>query len=394
MSEWGTVRLEEISADEKSSISKPYGSAYTKNDYVANGVPLVRGVNLGAGRFHDDDFVFITQAKADSLPGANLAPGDLVITHRGTIGQVSMIPRSPRYDRYVLSTSQVKARLNPSKAVPEFYYYWLTSPSGQREILQHVSTVGVPGLVQPVATVKSFKVPHPPLDEQRGVVALLGALDDKIAVNERIVDTAQGLMLAHLEGATSLEATEVPLSDVALFHNKKRVPLSSRERSEIPGPYPYYGAAGVVDHVKDFLFSGPHVLVGEDGTVATDDGRPVVQYVWGDFWVNNHAHVLTGTRISTELLAVTLRIPNVTSLVTGAVQPKLNMRNLQQLRLRIPSEAALHRLEALVDPLWETVRFRQDENRALTALRDTLIPQLMSGRLRVKDAEKIVEDAT
>ncbi|MEU7383248.1 restriction endonuclease subunit S [Streptomyces sp. NPDC042207] len=394
MSEWVTVRLEEIAANEKSSISKPYGSAYTKNDYVTDGVPLVRGVNLGTGRFHDDDFVFITQEKADSLPGANLAPGDLVITHRGTIGQVSMIPRSPRYDRYVLSTSQVKARLDSDKALPEFYYYWLTSPSGQREILQHVSTVGVPGLVQPVATVKSFKVPQPPLSEQRDVVALLGVLDDKIAMNERIANAAQSLMLAYLEDATFREAVEVPLSDVALFHNKKRVPLSSRERSEIPGPYPYYGAAGVVDHVKDFLFSGPHVLVGEDGTVVKDDGRPVVQYVWGDFWVNNHAHVLTGTRISTELLAVALRIPSVTSLVTGAVQPKLNMRNLQQLRLRLPREEDLRHLETLVAPLWKAVRLRKDECRTLAALRDTLLPQLMSGRLRVKDAEKIVEDAT
>lgn len=241
---------------------------------------------------------------------------------------------------------------------------------------------------------KAFHVCIPSRAEQERVVAVLGALDDKIAINERIAATVQSLMLAQLEGATSREVAEVPLSDVALFHNKKRVPLSSRERSEISGPYPYYGAAGIIDYVKDFLFSGPHVLVGEDGTVATDDGHPVVQYVWGDFWVNNHAHVLTGTRISTELLAVALRIPNVTPLVTGAVQPKLNMRNLQQLRLRIPPEATLHHLEALVDPLWEAVRFRQDENRALTALRDTLLPQLMSGRLRVKDAEKIVEDAT
>src|SRR5258708_19137368 len=122
MREWPITRFERLAADEKSSFSKPYGSAYTADDYVPGGVPLVRGVNLGNGIFHDEDFVFITEEKANKLPGANLAPGDLVITHRGAIGQVSMIPRSPRYPRYVLSTSQVKARLDNRWSVPEFYY--------------------------------------------------------------------------------------------------------------------------------------------------------------------------------------------------------------------------------------------------------------------------------
>ncbi|MBK3645122.1 restriction endonuclease subunit S [Streptomyces sp. MBT33] len=393
MAKWPIVRFEELAADEKSSFSKPYGSAYTKDDYVSDGVPLVRGVNLGNGIYHDDDYVFITEEKADKLPGANLAPGDLVITHRGTIGQASMIPRSPRYPRYVLSTSQVKARLDSSRAVPEFYCYWLLSPAGQHEILSHVSTVGVPGLVQPVASVKGFKVPHPSLREQKAIAEVLGALDDKIAVNKSIATTAQRLMQARYMRAIDEVSTPKPLGGMVDFHNRKRVPLSSRQRAEIPGPYPYYGAAGVVGYVRDFIFSGSHLLVGEDGSVITDERKPVTQYVWGDFWVNNHAHVLTGKGISTELLAVALQFTDVAALVTGAVQPKLNMRNLMRLEVPVPAGEQIAALDGEISEVTALVRRRSDESRTLAALRDTLLPQLMSGKLRVRDAEKIVEDA-
>src|SRR6266404_3950979 len=127
MSEWPIVRFEDLADSSKSAFSKPYGSAILKEDYVPSGVPVVRGVNLRNGIFLDDDFVFISDAKADQMPGANLTSGDLVFTHRGTIGQVSMIPRDRKHARYVLSTSHVKARLDPGRAMPEFYYYYFSS---------------------------------------------------------------------------------------------------------------------------------------------------------------------------------------------------------------------------------------------------------------------------
>ena len=82
------------------------------------------------------------------------------------------------------------------------------------------------------------------------------------------------------------------LGDVAVNFDSRRVPLSSREREQRRGPYPYYGATGIMDYVDDFLFEGLHVLIAEDGSVERDDGKPFVQLVDGRFWVNNHAHVL------------------------------------------------------------------------------------------------------
>jgi len=95
------------------------------------------------------------------------------------------------------------------------------------------------------------------------------------------------------------------LGEVAVNFDSRRVPLSSREREQRRGPYPYYGATGIMDYVDNFLFEGLHVLVAEDGSVERDDGRPFVQLVDGKFWVNNHAHVLraaTNTDTDTRFL--------------------------------------------------------------------------------------------
>ena len=152
---------------------------------------------------------------------------------------------------------------------------------------------------------------------------------------------------------------------------------------------PYYGAAGLLDHVDAALFDEPLVLVGEDGSVVRDDGSPVVQYIWGPAWVNNHAHVLTGNGISTETLRVSLMQANVSHLVTGAVQPKISMGNLKQLQLRMPTHVA--RLDSELQTLAVYERAVAAESFTLRQARDVLLPLLMSGKVRVRDAEKVVE---
>ena len=131
--------------------------------------------------------------------------------------------------------------------------------------------------------------------------------------------------------------SESTVGEVARFNNSLRKPVTASKRE--PGPYPYYGAAAIQDWVNDFLFEGLHVLVGEDGTVQTPEGRPLVQLVDGKFWVNNHAHVLVCDSDSdTRFLAYALSEVQVAPYVTGAAQPKLNMGNLKGIPIRWPSE--------------------------------------------------------
>ena len=391
MTRWCDLALEELAVSEPSAISKPYGSAFTKEDYRVDGIPVVRGVNLARGVFHDADFVYLAESLADRMPGAELHRGDLVVTHRGTVGQVSMIPRQSRYMRYVASTSHVKVRLDPKTAHPEFYYYWFLSAAGQYSILENASTVGVPGIAQPVSTVKRLRVPHPPLETQRAIAEVLGALDDKIAANAREVQLADDLAGTLFVAGLEVGSEERHLGDVATFHNRRRVPLSSVERGARPGVVPYFGAAGRLDYVDEALFDEHLLLVGEDGSVVQGDGRPVTQYIWGPSWVNNHAHVLTGDGITTELLRLAVRRCSVVSLVTGAVQPKISMGNLKTLQLELPTGGQCDLLAEQVDALAAVLRAKTDESRSLAATRDALLPLLMSGKVTVRDAESVVE---
>ncbi len=220
----------------------------------------------------------------------------------------------------------------------------------------------------------------PPIDEQRRIVCVLGALDDKIESNRRLAALLEEAATTLFGGA---DLGPAKVGDIAEFHNRRRVPLSAAQRAERAGDYPYYGATGIIDHLDSWLFSGTHVLVGEDGSVQDADGRPVVQYVWGQFWVNNHAHVLTFGEATPEVGYLALQRSSVSAHVTGAVQPKLSMGRLREVELRWPHDAA--GLGATLAPLFGNLRSLRDEAATLTMIRDGASAQDISGGIRVPD---------
>ncbi len=129
------------------------------------------------------------------------------------------------------------------------------------------------------------------------------------------------------------------LGDLAVIRDSERIPLSGMERAKRQGPFPYYGAAGVLDHVDDYLFEGVHVLVGEDGSVETEDGGPVVQLVDGQFWVNNHAHVIRAAAPEdTRFLYFALQRTKIRPYLSGSVQAKLTQAGLRRIRIPYPAE--------------------------------------------------------
>jgi len=138
----------------------PFGSDIKTDNFVSEGVPVIRGGNLTDG-FVDEDFVYLTEAKADQLSNANAFPGDLVITHRGTLGQVGLIPSRSRHRRYVVSQSQMLVRPNAELLPRHFLYLFLTSPAGQHELLANRSQTGVPAIARPTTSVKAIRVVVP-----------------------------------------------------------------------------------------------------------------------------------------------------------------------------------------------------------------------------------------
>lgn len=178
------------------------------------------------------------------------------------------------------------------------------------------------------------------------------------------------------------------VSEIIELHDSKRIPLLSREREKLDKIYPYYGATSVMDYVDRYLFDGIYLLLGEDGTVVNDKGFPVLQYVEGKFWVNNHSHVITGKKgFTVELLYLLLSLTNVKSIVTGAVQPKISQANLNKVPVLIPDADELESFNSIIQPFFAQIRNLRAENDRLATTRDTLLPKLMSGEIDVSNID-------
>lgn len=213
-----------------------------------------------------------------------------------------------------------------------------------------------------------------------------------VLVNENLLQQAQALYKDRFIDLRPFDGEMPPdwhlgtVSEIIELHDSKRIPLSSRERANLAKIYPYYGATSVMDYVDRYLFDGIYLLLGEDGTVVDSKGFPILQYVEGKFWVNNHAHIITGKNgFTVETLYLLFSLTNVQSIVTGAVQPKISQANLNKVPVIIPSEAELSDFDSIVQPIFAQIRNLHAESDRLSATRDTLLPRLMSGELDVSD---------
>ena len=295
------------------------------------------------------------------------------------------------------STEYIVFRAKEGTANKDYLYYLVCSPEVREPAIK--SMVGSSGR-QRVQTdvVKNLEIDVPPLVDQEKIGLFLKSFDDKIALNDKInknlLEQVTALYkhrfieLQPFNGTMPDDWHLGTVSEITELHDSKRIPLSSRERADLAKIYPYYGATSVMDYVDRYLFDGIYLLLGEDGTVVDSKGFPILQYVEGKFWVNNHAHIITGRNgFSVELLYLLFSLTSVQSIVTGAVQPKISQANLNKVPVIIPSEAELKAFDATIQPIFTQIRNLRAENDRLATTRDTLLPKLMSGELDVSDID-------
>ena len=354
---WSEVTLGDV-CTKIGSGATPRGG---KDVYLEEGgYTLIRSQNVHNASFHRGGLVFIGEVHANELQHVEVFEDDVLLNITGDsvarVCQVAPDVLPARVNQHVAII-----RPNPADLDPSYLRYYLTSPKMQTLLLSWAGSGGTRNALTK-AMIESLEIPLPSLPEQWAIAHVLGTLDDKIELNRRINRTLEemaraifqdwfvdfGPTRAKMEGQepyfpaelwdlfpdelVDSELGEIPegwevgeLGEIIEILDRIRIPLNSRQRSQRQGPYPYYGAAGIMDYVDDFLFDGVFVLTGEDGSVIDNDGYPVVQYVWGQFWVNNHAHVMKGKNgVSDEYLYLLLKGQNIGAFVTGAVQPKLS----------------------------------------------------------------------
>ena len=272
--------------------------------------------------------------------------------------------------------------IDESVLLPEYLMMWFTRSEFDREAC-FLAVGGVRGSLE-WEDFLNMQLPIPSPEKQKELIEEYEAIENRIQLNKKLCatleQTAQTIYKHWFEdfefpdengkpykssGGEMVECEElgkeIPrgwrlgnLGEICKNFDSKRIPLSSFERKDLEKIYPYYGASSILDFVDKYIFDGTYVLVGEDGTVMTENGTPILQYVVGKFWVNNHAHVLKATNNFTEeSLFLFLKNKNITNKVTGAVQLKINQANLLSINIIIPQKNVIIQFNESMKTIFE-----------------------------------------
>ena len=340
----------------------------------------------------------LVNSNVDEQERCSIMKGDIFLTRTSeTLNELGMSSVALRdYPEATFNGFTKRLRPKGKQIYPLYVAYYMRSPYFRANINSMASMTTRASLNNDILSRLPIQVPT--YGEQEKIGDILYSFDKKIKLNHRINENlfqqAQALYkgrfidMMPFDGSMPEDWHCGTVSEIIELHDSKRIPLSSRERANLAKIYPYYGATSVMDYVDRYLFDGIYLLLGEDGTVVDSKGFPILQYVEGKFWVNNHAHIITGKNgFSVELLYLLFSLTSVQSIVTGAVQPKISQANLNKVPVIIPSGGELKAFDATIQSLFAQIRNLRAENNRLVATRDTLLPKLMSGELDVSDID-------
>lgn len=312
-----------------------------EKDMVSDGIPFINAGDLRNGRVNLSSSNKITREKYSQLGGAKLQLGDIVYCLRGTLGKNAFIDN---FDEGTVASSLVALR--PKNIDGKYLFHILNSDIELRQ-----RTVCNEGAAQPNLSAKSlggFDIPIPKIVEQEAIGTFFSHLDNLITLHQRKLEKTKALKAAFLSEMFPVQGERVPkrrfagftgaweqrkLCEVVDFLDEQRKPLESGLRES--GPYPYYGASGIIDYVKDYLFNEELILLSEDGANIIDRNYRVCFLASGKYWVNNHAHVLKSKEnYCNGFICEALEQLDYVQYNTGTAQPKLNQevcRNIDML---------------------------------------------------------------
>jgi len=398
---WKETRLGEV-ADVQN------GYAFKSVEFSTLGVPIIKIKNIASGNITLDDLDYYS-LNIENLKQFYIRKNDILVSMTGShISQLSSaVGKVTKYNLNQLSLlNQRVGKIYPKEGLSDNSFLWflLSQPDVQFFWGNKAGGSANQANISP-DIIKSYRFLLPPLPEQRSIAAVLSSLDDKIELlreqNKTLEATAQAIFKEwfvkfNFPNATGImidsELGAIPegwrvgkLGEMVEIFDSKRVPLASDVRAKRKGKFPYYGATSIMDYIDGYLFDGTYLLLAEDGSVMDDNGFPVMQYVWGQFWVSNHSHVLQGRNgFSTEVLYVILKKTNIIGIVNGAVQLKINQSNLLNFEILIPTIDILKIFDSMLQPMFNKLKNIDYQIQTLSSIRDAILPKLMKGEVRVQ----------
>lgn len=374
----------------------PFGSNIKVDCFVDTGIPVLNGSNLDGFALSEKEFRYVTPEKADSLKRANASRGDIIITHRGTLGQIVYIPETSNFDRYVISQSQFRVKCN-EKILPEYMVYYFHTNIGQHKLLSNASQVGVPALARPSSTFQQIEIEIPDIDTQKRVVAIINALQKKIDCNNKINDNLQQQAATLFDSYYDHADKEACFTDIIqilgggtpktgnpLFWNGD-VPFFTPK--DVGNPYTLITEKTITEdglaHCNSRLYPINTVFVTARGTVGKV-GMPGVPMA-----MNQSCYALIGKDIH-QLLVYFYTLKTIDRLkhkASGAVFDAITTKDFEAESIFILSDADSKAFLSIAEPIYQTLLSNSIENQRLAAMRDTLLPKLMSGEIDVSDIQ-------
>ena len=334
---------------------------------------------------------YVTNEGKVAVRGAILPKGSICVSCIGNIGYLGITTEE------CITNQQINSIIVNEKNDIDFVFYLLKNLWKYFKNYEGQSTaLSILNKTQ----FSKIKIQIPNIEIQKKIANILKSLDNKIELNNKInnnlFEQAKALFKNWFIDYEPFSADNTmpetwrmgTVGEIIELHDSKRIPLSGSERDKMEKIYPYYGATSLMDYVDNYLFDGIYLLLGEDGTVVDDKGFPILQYIDGKFWVNNHAHILTGKLgYSVEELYLLFSLTNIKSIVTGAVQQKVSQANLKKVPAIIPPVEVLNQFDDIIQPLFAEIRNLRSENRRLSSIRDSVLPKLMSGDIDVSEVD-------
>lgn len=376
----------------------PFGSNIKVDCFVDSGIPVLNGSNLEGFELKEDSFRFVTEEKADSLKRANAYRGDIVITHRGTLGQIVYIPTTSKYERYVISQSQFRIKCN-DKVMPEYLVYYFHTKLGQHKLLSNASQVGVPALARPSSTFQQIEVEIPSKAMQRKIVDIIGALQLKIQNNQKINENLERQAFAFFDNLLAeAQNGECVVSDIAILNPKRSLTKNQSARCIDMARLPMSGAFPTGWETKPFnggmKFSNGDTLLARITPCLENGKTAFIDFLEdGEVAFGSTEYIVLSPKegIPPEFLYCLARYP---AFVDYAVKNMNGSSGRQRVSAETIGQYCLPKLSSedfvffgeVVTPLFLKMRYNSLENLRLAAIRDTLLPRLMSGEIDLQGA--------
>lgn len=406
--EWKYYKMDDV-IDEISM--GPFGSDVKKEFYVNKGIPILNGSNLQGFKLQENSFGYLTEEKADSLNKCNAHRGDIIVTHRGTLGQIVYVPSDSKYDRYVISQSQFRFRCKPDLVDVQYLVYYFHTREGQYKILANASQVGVPALARATSTFRLIDIKLPSLADQHRIASILSSLDRKIELNNKINADLEEMAQAIFKNwfvdfepfkngkFVDSELGMIPegwkvgrLTEIASYMNglaMQKFPPENNEDSlpvlkikELGQGFCGTDSDRCSCNIKDECrIHNGDVIFSWSGTLLVD--------VWcgGDCGLNQHLFKVTSKDYpkwfyyywTKHHLQEFIHIAKDKAVTLGHIK----RGHLEEAMVAIPDNDSMEKAHELFEPILSKMISLRLENSRLSLLRDTLLPRLMSGEIEV-----------